>query len=113
MSSWYSYENNISDHRPVGIKIVQNGTDIKTKKISKISVYPNPINNYAIFQFYENIEIKKIEIYNSLGVSVFVGIDCNGKNTYELNTSAFTSGIYFVKIFIDNEIIQAVKFIVE
>jgi len=60
-----------------------------------IKIYPNPTNGIFEIDFKNSIDKSEIEIFNSLGQSVF-------KNTFfnqtEINISTFVSGIYFVKI---------------
>jgi hypothetical protein len=38
--------------------------------LSKFDVYPNPINNQLNIQLQNNLELKKVTIYNPLGVII-------------------------------------------
>jgi len=63
---------------------------------NSISLYPNPvINNLTINS---NKKIDKIEIYNSNGQLLI-----NQTNTNQINFSQYNTGIYFVRIFKDNQ----------
>lgn len=65
----------------------------------EINIYPNPSNgNFYIF----GGEFHKIEIFNSLGQIVFS--DESTTSPRCLNLSIFPDGIYFVEIYLENEI---------
>ena len=97
------YDLNISDHRPVGLKIQIIPTTLSLAKISNshIKIFPNPTNGYC------SIDLGKI--YNTVTITI---IDLNGKviqsNTYNesqilnLNLNEPT-GIYLLMIESENE----------
>ena len=71
MSSWYTYENNISDHRPVGLKlemdsviisstIVINSTEKKLLKIIDVLGQETKASkNKLLFYIYDNGRLEK------------------------------------------------------
>jgi hypothetical protein len=59
-----------------------------------VNVYPNPATDYVNIQ--TNFEIKNLKVVNYVGQVVF---DQNiGQINYQINTSGFVSGMYFVQI---------------
>lgn len=82
-----------------------------TSEIGKddyITVYPNPSSDYLIFKF-EKIP-NQISIFDAQGKLVFENAMSN--RTFNLNTSAYSKGIYFYFARFDNRISNG-KFIVE
>jgi hypothetical protein len=65
-----------------------------------ILVYPNPFIDYLIIEAEQKA---KIEILNPLGQTVYTST-LNKKTT--LNTSAFPSGVYILKLYTENEIVK-------
>jgi hypothetical protein len=65
-----------------------------------ILVYPNPFIDYLIIEAEQKA---KIEILNPLGQTVYTST-LNKKTT--LNTSAFPSGVYILKLYTENEIVE-------
>ena len=65
-------------------------------------VYPNPAENFINIETQERYSDNILTLYNISGEiicsTVFIG------SQYSLNTSLFTSGIYFVKVISDNKI---------
>ena len=70
MSSWSAYDSNISDHRPVGLKlevdaVINNTLEIEPKGKSLIKVVDvlgketKPKNNTPLFYMYENGSVEK------------------------------------------------------
>jgi len=77
----------------------------KIEKLKKISLAPNPTTDIAILdmEFSENIDLK-VEVLNVMGQIIF---ETNKDNTTEeridINMSDFASGIYFVRVSVDNQ----------
>ena len=61
-------------------------------ELEKCTALPNPFSNYISL---ENAENAMVEIYDSLGKKVFS--DSNSTSN-SIDTSQFSSGLYFVKI---------------
>ena len=60
--------------------------------LSRFSIFPNPVQNSFTIQLKENIQLKKVRIYNNLGQLI------TSSKKLTINTSTFSSGIYFVEI---------------
>jgi hypothetical protein len=70
MSSWNTYDNNISDHRPVGLKLVVNAVISTTVEIETLNEKllqvvdvlgrkTKPKKNTYLFYIYENGTVEK------------------------------------------------------
>lgn len=62
-----------------------------------ISVYPNPVNTILNIEFPQSINLKSINIYNTLGQ--LVQVDANPTET--IDVSGLKTGSYFIKIVSD------------
>ena len=60
--------------------------------LSKFDVYPNPINNQLNIQLQNNLELKKVTIYNQLGQFI------KEENKLTIDVSQFSKGLYYVEI---------------
>ena len=65
---------------------------VAENELDKMNVYPNPFTNYILLS---NAQNANVEIFDSLGKRVFADKDFIS-NT--IDTSQFSSGLYFVKI---------------
>ncbi|PLX03735.1 MAG: hypothetical protein C0595_05940 [Marinilabiliales bacterium] len=109
------YDNNVTDHRPVGIRIkTENHVGVpETVTEQKINIYPNPVENKTTIWFYGALVFSKLEIFDAHGkikLQQFVG-----KNTdkIDLNLGDFDGGVYFVKLTSDEGNIVVSKIIVK
>jgi len=108
---WWQYDNNVSDHRPVALKLEMNSTssisDLALPTLH-FSNYPNPFNTNTTLTYglIERADLN-INIYNLRGELVWnhfqsshpaglnYSLSWNGVN---LNGDSQTSGIYLVRI---------------
>ncbi|MDD4847396.1 MAG: PKD domain-containing protein, partial [Bacteroidales bacterium] len=67
---------------------------------NQVTIFPNPASENAFIQS-KNI-IQKIEIYNTFG-QLLKEIPINS-NTYQLTTNNLYSGLYFVRMYIQNQV---------
>ena len=63
---------------------------------SYFSFYPNPVKDVLTLDFKQTIEVKSINIYNTLGQLVL--IIPKAQNTNNIDVSSLKSGNYFIKI---------------
>jgi hypothetical protein len=84
----------------VWITVNSNSTAIEPINISKILLYPNPVDN-ELFIHAETV-IDEIEIYNIAGRKI---VNCQYRNGQSINVTHLPTGIYFVKIIVDNQIV--------
>lgn len=97
---------------------VQNETknDVAEKLFSGFSIYPNPAVSHVNFEFnLTKSATVRIEIFNLQGQLVDVITEENlisGNQKLSLPTDKFYSGIYFYRIFFNEEAVKAGKFAV-
>ncbi|MBQ9311633.1 MAG: T9SS type A sorting domain-containing protein [Bacteroidales bacterium] len=73
-----------------------------------VFVYPNPTKN--ILNINSNKELDKLELYNTFGQKIYSNIgECT---SIQINTSSLQSGIYFIKIYMGDNIFNK-KIIIE
>lgn len=73
-------------------------------ELSKYEIYPNPAN--SLLTINGNKQIQKIEIYDNKGMKIKININNN-----TLDVSNLSSGIYFIKIYDENNLKTDKKFI--
>ena len=77
-------------------------TDEMENSVATAKLYPNPSNESTVVAYHLTTEQDvKIEVVNALGQIVSSDLVENaeaGRNTYDLNTSMFTNGLYSVRI---------------
>lgn len=111
---FYAYDQDVSDHRPVGLKVkLLDNFGISEDIINNnhLKVYPNP--------FYENTTIAidlyrdnaRVEICNSLGIIVdIIQLDKNDQSL-QWNAQHLPTGIYIARLISENQIISIRKII--
>lgn len=83
-----------SAHRSITIDNVEWNTSLNTVEIDKnhVKLYPNPTQ--GIVNINTDLDLEKVEVYNTLGQNVFVGKVIN--NTFDLSTQP--KGVYIVRL---------------
>jgi len=110
------YDTNVSDHRPVAIKLdVASTLAINEEEYSQsnIMIYPNPslgITTISISRF-SNEGV--IQVFNMNGQKVYSTKYINGQNIISIKTSSFPQGIYVVKQLSNNNVIGVSKLVVQ
>jgi hypothetical protein len=72
---------------------------------NQISIYPNPANNVLNIKVSDNNIPDSYKIYNMLG-QLIKAVEINATPDLTINTSAFSNGMYFIKIAKDNNSIS-------
>lgn len=80
------------------ISITAGSNDGVAEFNDNVTIYPNPANNVLNVNAASNIN--KVEVFNMMGQSVAV-IDANSTNV-TINTTAFSNGMYMMKITTEN-----------
>ncbi len=111
-----SYENNVSDHRPVALKFYSAGfsTGIgnATRTDWKFSNYPNPFENKTTFSFNPLNEDSSIEIYNMTGQRVSTIEVPSGSSSATWHVETCPKGLYIAKFKTQNRTRAITKLIV-
>jgi len=79
------------------VSISNNGTITK-----EMTIYPNPAVNNTFVEL-EGYVMDKLEVSNSIGQVVFHATPMLSK--YEINTSELSDGVYFVKVYVNENCI--------
>lgn len=85
--------------------------------LKDVIVYPNPAVNYLVFEYKcaANANIR-VDVYNNLGrlvQTMAFGRSEEGNNSFTLNLDErYTTGIYYFKLYLNNEINNLGKFVV-
>ena len=88
---------------------VYSATGIKENNSASLLIYPNPTRDLATIEIdAKNASMAQIQIFNTLGEVVYNSSSWinTGKNTLDINTSAFSNGIYFVNIKMQDGVIN-------
>lgn len=110
--SWWEYEENISDHRPVALKLDMNSniglTDL-TLTTPYFSNYPNPFYSKTTFSLKFPNDSMNIEILNMQGQTVFSEKIPIGKTSIIWNAEEFPNGVYLAKLKSKNNVLATLK----
>lgn len=89
----------------LAFKSILTSVDKHSKKIEKLNLYPNPTKNQLNIEWTSTASQMKFEIIDGLGrlYQSQSGLSKNGQLT--LDVSALSSGLYFIRIHLDNEVI--------
>jgi hypothetical protein len=110
--SWWEYEENISDHRPVALKLDMNSniglTDL-TLTTPYFSNYPNPFYSKTTFSLKFPNDSMNIEILNMQGQTVFSEKIPIGETSIIWNAEEFPNGVYLAKLKSKNNVLATLK----
>lgn len=116
MGGFYNYENNVSDHRPVGLKL--DPTSIiqpvfNNELACNFDCYPIPANNYIFINSNNSSKIEKIKIFDNIGRIISIENIQQSDKKIKINTSNFENGIYFAQIYYDTKLLTVKKIIIQ
>ncbi len=98
---WSEYDENISDHRPVAIKLMVDGnldvTDFG-KPANFFSNYPNPFRYETTFSFKSEADLHEIIIFNLNGQKIISLPIQPGQSTVVFDAKEYPNGIYIAKL---------------
>ena len=110
------YNQNVTDHRPVALKLTLDSNlgvnDISENESFDFINYPNPCKTETVFSFKNILDNIDIEIYNTLGQTIFYTSVPSGQSTFHWKTDKTPNGIYFAKLVSHNKTISTRKVLV-
>lgn len=84
--------------------IKANATGITNPKVVELSIFPNPAKRSVSIQLPENSRNSALRVIDIQGRTVLTRNPESGSNVlYQLNTTSLKSGIYFVKMVVENK----------
>lgn len=113
---FYEYDDDVSDHRPVGLKIKQStslGLSNETLELSNLNNFPNPFKNNTTFTFDAAKANTIIEVFNIQNQKIQKIEIAENQTSFVWNSNNLPSGIYYSKISVNNEVVGFRKMIVE
>jgi len=113
-NGWNEYDSNVSDHRPVGLKLPVNSIGIADYDLTSIlfNNYPNPASAHTTFSFKGQTEFSSIEIYTHTGQQIAnLPIHAN-QNSLVWNTTHLPKGIYFASLKNNRETMASLKLVI-
>jgi endonuclease/exonuclease/phosphatase family metal-dependent hydrolase len=114
-SGWTAYENSVSDHRPVGLRMVLDPTmEIQENSLlsEHFTVYPNPMRTSATFAFDAAGEGPILEIFSAVGKQVYAVHLSPGQTTINWNSEHLPEGIYFARLLQEKVLQSSIKLII-
>ena len=112
---WQVYDANISDHRPVALKLVTEGS----LKVSEIDShlpsfvnYPNPFSSETRFFLPQTTESYTIDIYNLKGQYLHTLKGQKGQTLIEWDTELLPNGVYVAQL-VSNTTLLAIRKLVK
>jgi len=103
---WDEYEENVSDHRPVAIKLlipINLGNEPPQLMHTKLNVHPNPFSFYTTITLPASDQPVEIEITDIFGRTMFRGKTEANQLTFTWHPYVNPSGIYFIRLFINGQ----------
>lgn len=113
-NGWLEYDENISDHRPVALKLlIDSDLGINDLSNTKPKFYniPNPFQAETQFIFNRSNESQLLEIYNINGQKVSTIKNQIGETTNSWNAKEYPNGIYIAKLITNNYHISTIKIV--
>lgn len=111
-SSWSVYDSNVSDHRPVGLKLFMNEfvQVEELKNPALLSIYPNPAKNKIILRNHTNYPIESIQIFDQQG-KLIKQLNQENITRNQFFISDLKSGLYFLSARFQNNSQQGITFV--
>lgn len=113
---WWTYEQNISDHRPTALKFKPNiNPRVDYFQMESFSFHnsPNPFANFTYFSFSNLKEKSKIEIYNALGNKIYSSNISGGQKTLRWCADGLPDGIYLAMLISTKNLVATTKLIIK
>ncbi|MFO7862636.1 MAG: endonuclease/exonuclease/phosphatase family protein [Salinivirgaceae bacterium] len=101
MGGFDVYDNNVSDHRPIAIRLPLATDDngiFSTSQHTSISIFPNPAQTTATIQCSDLNAGDVLSVYSTQGVLIEQHELQTGRVQTKLNLDEYQPGVYFIQI---------------
>ncbi|MHC1775418.1 MAG: endonuclease/exonuclease/phosphatase family protein [Lentimicrobium sp.] len=112
---WWAYEDNISDHRPVAIKLLlpaDLGIGGPEAVAGRFVCFPNPMNQATTFTLPSYSGSAEISICNLHGQIIYKETLAKNQKSISFDTNSIREGIYFARLVVNNSLAASVKIVV-
>lgn len=103
---WNSYDYNVTDHRPVGIRLSTNGsTGLDENLVSKYQLqnFPNPFQDQTQFTFAPAPKNSQLLIYSSRGQVLESNSIAENQTSFVWKASDFVQGVYYASLVVNGK----------
>lgn len=111
---WSEYDEYVSDHRPMGLKI-KNISSLGTQDLisenTRLANYPNPFSNNTTLSFDKVESTGKLIIYNVKQQEIAQFELTKDMSRIDWNTDNLAEGVYIAKLIITNKVVAVQKMI--
>ena len=111
---WSEYDEYVSDHRPMGLKI-KNISSLGTQDLlsenNKLTNYPNPFSNHTTISFDKVESSGKLIVYNMKQQEIAQYELTKDMSRIDWNTYYLSEGVYFAKLIIASKVVAVQKMI--
>ncbi len=113
---WWEYDDNISDHRPVAIKLSL-PADLgiggpAAAAPDRLVCYPNPMNQATTITLPSYSGSAEISISNIHGQIIYKETLQKNQKSISLDTKSIREGIYFARLMVNNSLAASTKLVV-
>jgi hypothetical protein len=102
VTGWSAYNADISDHRPVGLKVaLEQGTTLLTEveknELREITINPNPVAGVFTVEGLSRQENSTVILYNINGQELQYQTS-KGVMSLSIDLNSYSSGVYFLQV---------------
>ena len=115
LGGFTEYDQNVSDHRPVGLKLfIDSGLSTSEFNTAEIGFknYPNPFNTETNFTFNSSLAVTTLDIFNLKGQKIASLKVPEGLSSISLNAQNLYNGIFIAKLMSGNTVLANRKIVV-
>lgn len=112
---WSWYNSNISDHRPVALKLKINTTQTVGAGVAltqAVESYPNPAVDHTIIKFQRLAEEGRVEVLSANGQLIYSRRLSPGQSTATIRFPNFAVGIYLVRVRTEDAVVGTTKLVI-
>ncbi len=94
-SSWFSYDNSVSDHRPVAMRYTPGQLTAPSLAAQSIALYPNPVRDHLILELPAHTE--EVLLFDSFSRLIHT-LSGPFSTIFHLNVVDLAPGVYFFRV---------------